>query len=43
MVVPAAQTELMQYLNDSIRSLTESGDMQRMVERYGAHYFSPFE
>ena len=43
MVVPAAQTELMQYLNDSICSLTESGDMQRMVERYGAHYFSPFE
>ena len=43
MVVPAAQTELKQYINDSIRSLTESGDMQRIVERYGAPYFSPFE
>ncbi len=43
MVVPAAQTDLMQYLNDSIHSLTESGDMQRIVERYGAPYFSPFE
>ena len=43
MVVPAAQTDLMQYLNDSIHSLTESGYMRRIVERYGAHYFSPFE
>ncbi len=43
MVVPAAQTELKQYLNDSILSLTESGDMQRIVERYGALYFPPFE
>lgn len=43
MVVPAAQTDLMQYLNDSIHSLTESGDMRKIVERYGAPYFSPFE
>ena len=43
MVVPAAQTELKQYLNDSLRSLTESGDMQKIVERYGAIYFAPFE
>jgi ABC-type amino acid transport substrate-binding protein len=41
--VPRSETEMKQFLDDSIDELLTSGEIKRIVERYGMPFFPPFQ
>ena len=42
MAVPAKETEMKQFLDDSIDQMLKDGEIKRIVESYGVPFYSPF-
>jgi|TARA_B100000315_G_C14323418_1_gene471863 ABC-type amino acid transport substrate-binding protein len=43
MVLPKDRSDLKRFVDDSIDEMVANGEVKRIVEKYGAPYFPPFE